>query len=127
MQSSCGIETGPQAIIPQQKLYVSGDWCFPLGELRRAYAHVKGTVEYTLPDGGMVFMFSFQYDGYDAGYQYRFYSEVDESGEWAKIYTRPSTVIYIISTGRVGYGHEVDGVLYYVLDTRGVSAFIPFI
>ena len=105
--------------------YVSGDWYYPPGELRDAYAHVKGTVRYALPDEGLVIRFRFLYDGYDSGDMY-FFPDVDEPGEWAKIYIRPGTVTYIISVGRVGYGHWQGEVFYYVWDTREVSAFIPF-
>lgn len=107
--------------------YVSGYWYYPPGELRDTYAHVKGTVDSTLPDDGIVVMCGFQYDGYDSGKRYYFFEDVDEPGEWVKIYTRPGTVIYIISYGQVGYGHEVaPGEVEVTWDTREVSASIPF-
>lgn len=107
--------------------YVSGYWYYPPGELRDTYAHVKGTVIYTLPDDMIVVGFQFQWDGYDTGWSFAFDPEIDDPGEWLKASVTPGTVTYIISSGRVGYGHEVaPGEVEVTWDTREVSASIPF-
>ncbi len=107
--------------------YVSGYWYYPPGELRRAYACVKGIVNSTLPLDGIVVGFQFQWDGYDTGWHIVFSPDVDEPGEELTVEVRPGTVTYIIASGRVGYGYVVDNVLYYCNDTREVSASLPFV